>query len=184
MVYGLAPYEKHTYREISEKTNLSEASLMSMKKRSIQKLQKASIDEFIAKPLIEEVFYESNFNVDYDWNIGKVCHECGVESHRDAFPGGRGTRCRKCCYIKWTNERKRYRGENPRSFNYRRYWEEHNGPIPKGNHIHHIDGDSNNNKLSNLQCVTPLEHYEIHKSQGDTAEANLLYAQYIKNKKN
>lgn len=33
-------------------------------------------------------------------------------------------------------------------------WKIHNGPIPKGFHIDHIDGDRKNNKLSNLRIVT------------------------------
>jgi hypothetical protein len=40
--------------------------------------------------------------------------------------------------------------------------------------IHHIDGNHNNNAIENLQPVTALEHYEIHKSQGDKAAAALI----------
>jgi hypothetical protein len=58
--------------------------------------------------------------------------------------------------------------------NYRKIWEQHYGPIPKGNHIHHIDGNRDNNDISNLMCVTPREHYDIHFSQGDIAAAVLL----------
>jgi hypothetical protein len=50
---------------------------------------------------------------------------------------------------------------------YRRIYEQHHGPIPKGHHIHHIDGDHTNNNIDNLKCVTSQEHYNIHKSQGD-----------------
>lgn len=56
--------------------------------------------------------------------------------------------------------------------NYRRIWEEANGPIPydeKGRpyEIHHIDGDRTNNSLSNLKCISIEDHYAIHKEQKD-----------------
>ena len=59
---------------------------------------------------------------------------------------------------------------------YRGIWEKANGPIPideKGRkyEIHHIDGNKNNNSLSNLVCVTIQEHYEIHYRQGDYGAA-------------
>jgi len=55
---------------------------------------------------------------------------------------------------------------------YRKIWENHFGPIPKdadgrSYEIHHIDGNHNNNDISNLKCVTTQEHYDIHYSQGD-----------------
>ena len=54
------------------------------------------------------------------------------------------------------------------SKNYRKIWEEFNErKIPKGNHIHHIDGNHDNNDPSNLLCVTPDEHWRIHFEQGD-----------------
>ena len=52
--------------------------------------------------------------------------------------------------------------------NYRKIWEEyHNQKIPKGYHIHHIDGNHENNDPTNLICVSPEEHWQIHKDQGD-----------------
>lgn len=52
--------------------------------------------------------------------------------------------------------------------NYRKIWEEHNGQkIPKGHHIHHIDGNKKNNSPENLQCCSPEEHWLIHYIQGD-----------------
>jgi len=50
---------------------------------------------------------------------------------------------------------------------YRRIYEQHFGPIPKGYHIHHRDGDRSNNHIENLQCVSAEEHYNIHYSQKD-----------------
>lgn len=41
-------------------------------------------------------------------------------------------------------------------------WEKHNGKIPLGMQIHHIDFDKGNNKIENLQLVNPLEHKRLH----------------------
>jgi hypothetical protein len=41
-------------------------------------------------------------------------------------------------------------------------WEKHNGKIPKGYEIHHIDCNKINNNILNLQLVTPSEHTKIH----------------------
>ena len=37
-------------------------------------------------------------------------------------------------------------------------WEYYNGKIPKGYHIHHIDGDCTNNNISNLQLIEDRKH--------------------------
>lgn len=51
---------------------------------------------------------------------------------------------------------------------YRKIWKEyHNQDIPKGWHIHHIDGNHNNNNPENLMCVSPHVHWCIHFLQGD-----------------
>lgn len=41
-------------------------------------------------------------------------------------------------------------------------WKYHNGDIPKGHHIHHIDHDKANNEISNLQCMPAAEHSRLH----------------------
>jgi hypothetical protein len=58
--------------------------------------------------------------------------------------------------------------------NYRKIWEEKNGPIPvdatgRKMEIHHLDGKRSNNSLSNLVLLTIDEHYKIHYGQGDWA---------------
>lgn len=47
---------------------------------------------------------------------------------------------------------------------HRDVWEHHNGPIPDGYHVHHVDGNTLNNDIENLECVTPKQHIgERHK---------------------
>ena len=55
---------------------------------------------------------------------------------------------------------------------HRRIYEDHyNVRLPSIIEIHHIDGNHDNNDLTNLMAVTIKEHFEIHKSQGDYAAA-------------
>lgn len=37
-------------------------------------------------------------------------------------------------------------------------WKRHHGPIPEGMHIHHKDGDTLNNTIDNLECISAGEH--------------------------
>ena len=59
---------------------------------------------------------------------------------------------------------------------YRKIWEEANGPIPKGMHIHHIVPRylGGTDDLDNLQLVTPEEHYDIHLERGEFGACALL----------
>ena len=46
---------------------------------------------------------------------------------------------------------------------YRRIYEEHYlVKIPKGYHIHHIDGNHENNDPLNLECLSPADHAQKH----------------------
>ena len=45
---------------------------------------------------------------------------------------------------------------------HRYVWEFYNGPIPKGYHIHHIDGDKSNNDISNLAMTEGKKHVAEH----------------------
>lgn len=60
---------------------------------------------------------------------------------------------------------------------HRAVWEYYNGPIPKGCHIHHIDGDVNNNDISNLKCLSAVEHLAYH------AAKNKSNAEYVERQK-
>jgi hypothetical protein len=51
---------------------------------------------------------------------------------------------------------------------HRLIWEIHNGPIPHGYQIHHRNGNKQDNRLSNLQCVSRREHDELHKDDQRT----------------
>lgn len=62
--------------------------------------------------------------------------------------------------------------------NYRKIWEEHNQQtIPKGYHIHHIDGNHDNNDPLNLECLSAKDHWEKHYEQGDIVAINGKFIQ-------
>ena len=44
----------------------------------------------------------------------------------------------------------------------RKLWERTYGLIPKGFHIHHIDGDHTNNNVDNLDCISSADHMRLH----------------------
>lgn len=68
--------------------------------------------------------------------------------------------------------------------NHRKVWEKFNGPIPldefgRSYHIHHIDGNPCNNELPNLLCLSPNDHFELHRTQGDFGAAFLLMNNHL-----
>lgn len=81
----------------------------------------------------------------------------------------------------YTTGKGRYKRKNINGYNiqYSRYvWEKHNGEIPKGMLIHHIDEDKMNNDIKNLQMMTYKEHNLLHAkdkkvwNEGLTAKTN------------
>lgn len=50
-------------------------------------------------------------------------------------------------------------------------WEFHNGPIPKGHHVHHKDENTLNNDISNLECLSNKEHRRSHWTPEDAERA-------------
>lgn len=47
---------------------------------------------------------------------------------------------------------------------HREVWKSCIGEIPHGYHIHHKDGNFDNNDISNLECISLKEHKKIHES--------------------
>ena len=45
---------------------------------------------------------------------------------------------------------------------HRAVWEYYHGEIPEGYHIHHGDGNIDNNDISNLECIQAHKHLSIH----------------------
>lgn len=58
------------------------------------------------------------------------------------------------------SDRNYYRSESGSL--HRVVWEFHNGPIPKGYHVHHKDGNTANNDISNLELKTKGDHHKLH----------------------
>ena len=44
-------------------------------------------------------------------------------------------------------------------------WIVNNGTIPKGFHIHHLDGNKLNNNINNLMMLSETSHKQLHKLQ-------------------
>lgn len=70
---------------------------------------------------------------------------------------------------------------------YRKIWMSFYGDIPKDStgrsyEIHHIDGDKSNNDISNLQCVSVNEHFDIHYANGDYGACALIATRMNKSK--
>ena len=65
---------------------------------------------------------------------------------------------------KYMPTKKKFKDVNRKSYSkHQKAWIDYNGrDIPKGYHIHHLDGNRNNNNPENLLCVSPQLHYEIH----------------------
>ena len=48
---------------------------------------------------------------------------------------------------------------------HRYVWKHYCGEIPKGFHIHHIDGNKSNNDISNLMLLTSYAHHKLHQNK-------------------
>lgn len=53
---------------------------------------------------------------------------------------------------------------------HRAVWEHHNGPVPAGHHVHHVDGNRHNNTTDNLQLVEGGKHLRVHMRSADRKE--------------
>jgi hypothetical protein len=68
--------------------------------------------------------------------------------------------------------RKYHTGKN--RLMHRIIWEESNGPVPDGFELHHINGDEQDNRLENLQMLSPSDHQRLHKGWIRDGEGNWL----------
>lgn len=50
---------------------------------------------------------------------------------------------------------------------HRAVWEKHNGKVPDGYHVHHIDGDRSNNSIDNLALMEGHDHLSEHMKAPD-----------------
>ncbi|NNU96185.1 HNH endonuclease signature motif containing protein [Anoxybacillus sp. EFIL] len=66
--------------------------------------------------------------------------------------------------IKFTRDDKTgyYLNSTIRKRLHRYVWEYFHGEIPKGWHVHHVDGDKNNNHISNLVIIPHGKHATLH----------------------
>lgn len=46
-------------------------------------------------------------------------------------------------------------------------WELHNGPVPVGMVVHHINNNPRDNRIENLEVMTRSAHTKLHHDQGD-----------------
>ncbi len=53
---------------------------------------------------------------------------------------------------------------------HRTVWQYHNGDIPKGYHVHHIDGNKSNNSIENLALLPGKEHLSNHMKEPERVE--------------
>lgn len=58
---------------------------------------------------------------------------------------------------------------------HREVWKYHNGEIPKGYHVHHIDGNRTNNNIDNLSIITQEEHIKHHAKE----EARIIHGKNV-----
>lgn len=54
-------------------------------------------------------------------------------------------------------------------------WEKHNGKIPEGYHVHHIDHNTDNNEIDNLIALPSHEHLAYHSKLQNKEKARLNF---------
>lgn len=60
---------------------------------------------------------------------------------------------------------------------HRTVWEDNNGPVPEGYHIHHIDHNTSNNELSNLKLMANKAHSSYHSKKSGHGKTTIALAQ-------
>jgi len=93
----------------------------------------------------------------------RIKHVTYMETIKEEFNGVVYTRC---VNAKDVTHRRYYYGKRPnskrRTLLHRDKWEFYNGKIPEGYHIHHKDENPLNNDLSNLECLSKVDHHKRH----------------------
>lgn len=69
---------------------------------------------------------------------------------------------------------KYYRNTKNKTDIHRYVYEKYKGKIPKGYHIHHKDGDTENNNIGNLTCLKAGDHCKYHSSNFSTSRLEKL----------
>ena len=63
---------------------------------------------------------------------------------------------------------------------HRQIWIDQVGAIPDGWHIHHKDGNCQNNSLDNLECLPPAEHFAKHEVWGGRRDEFIAHLERIR----
>jgi hypothetical protein len=58
------------------------------------------------------------------------------------------------------------KGKGLNLYLHRYIWSKVNGDIPEGHDIHHRDGNTGNNSIENLECISRSNHSRIHVREG------------------
>lgn len=66
---------------------------------------------------------------------------------------------------------------------HREIWKFYNGQIPIGFHIHHKDGNTDNNDISNLDCVSLKNHNQLHNSEIERKNLSIKTKELWKDRK-
>ena len=99
---------------------------------------------------------------------------------------GRWGSIRKCLVFNgeyyYKNDGGYFVKRRPQKILHREVWKLHNGEIPKGFVVHHIDHNKENNKIENLEIMGWSEHNSLHARSNKYfgSEANLSHLQRIR----
>jgi hypothetical protein len=109
-----------------------------------------------------------------------TCAYCGGVVLRWPIEAQRVARvfCNNTCSGAWKKRRggKRYVMTTGGRQEHRLVWEAAHGPIPPGHHVHHVNGNKRDNRLSNLELLTASEHMRRHKQGEGSPTAKLTAA--------